>query len=354
MAYNDSPFSITFGQEPQNYIDRSDEKTHIIQDFSSNKPVSSVYLITGSRGSGKTVFLSQISEYFSKENDWIVVDPGTKDNILANIAAGLYSSGRVKHLFKETEFSFSFQGFGISIKGKEPVTSILVLLQKIFEHLQKKGEKVLITIDEVDNSPQMKTFFEAYQYFLRLKYDVRLLMTGLYENVSKVMDEKSLTFLYRSPSIQLGPLDIRLVSANYQELLHVDGKLAISLAKETKGFAYAYQLLGQLFYESEEKTITPTLLSRYDQYLAKYVYDKVYSGMTENEKKVVSSFSTEKAIKVSLLAERTGFPNKTLSVYRDRLIKKGVILSPKYGYLAFALPRFSKYLENLENDFNYW
>jgi hypothetical protein len=33
-----------------------------------------------------------------------------------------------------------------------------------------------------------------------------------------------------------------------------------------------------------------------------------------------------------------------MSVYRDRLLKKGIVLCPKYGYLRFTFPRFNEFL----------
>lgn len=48
-----NPFSLTFGIEPKNYIDRIIEKDQIICSFSSESPSNYVYLLTGVRGSGK-------------------------------------------------------------------------------------------------------------------------------------------------------------------------------------------------------------------------------------------------------------------------------------------------------------
>lgn len=347
---NNAPFSLTFGKEPNNYIERYEETESLIADLSRDTPVFYAHLITGSRGSGKTVFMSNVAKMFADKGDWLVVDPIAKDDILASVAAQIYEKGKIKHFFLEAEWSFSFQGFGISIKGRNPVSSITTLIDKMFLHLSKKKKKVLITIDEVDNSETMKNFLTAYQYFLRQGYNVRLLMTGLYENVSRLQEEKSLTFLYRCPTIQLGPLNIGAISAKYMELLQIDEDTALSLAKETKGFAFAYQLLGYLFYNEKEKAITPSLLAKYDEFLAKYVYEKIYADLSGNEKKIVHSFRTMKTVPVSEICSRCGFSNKYLGVYRSRLIKKGVIVSPSNGYLAFALPRFDKFLSYQDED----
>ena len=94
----DNPFNTTFGIAPNNYINRIKESQKIIDDFSSESPSNYVYLITGLRGCGKTVLLSSIADKFNNDDNWIVVDPGPKDNILENIASEIYEVGKLKKL----------------------------------------------------------------------------------------------------------------------------------------------------------------------------------------------------------------------------------------------------------------
>ena len=50
-----NPFTITFGLEPLNLIDRRNETEEIIETFTSNYPSTNSYFISGVRGTGKTV-----------------------------------------------------------------------------------------------------------------------------------------------------------------------------------------------------------------------------------------------------------------------------------------------------------
>ena len=50
-----NPFSLAFGREPKNLINRFIEFNQIIDDFKYAKDERFAYIITGSRGSGKTV-----------------------------------------------------------------------------------------------------------------------------------------------------------------------------------------------------------------------------------------------------------------------------------------------------------
>lgn len=341
-----NPFSKIFGREPDSYIERIDEKEKIITDFSSEKPSEFAYLICGPRGSGKTVLMTSIASYFENQDDWVVLDPGPKENLLENVAAALYENARLKTHFLKGEFSFSFQGLTFSLKGDTPVTTPFVFIDKMAKILKKKHKKILITIDEVDNSKEMKSFIEAYQSLIRGKNDIFLLMTGLYENVSKLLDNPSLTFLYRTPKIVLGPLSLPLVAAEYEKLLCVPEKESYELAKMTKGYAYAYQVLGSILFEKNKKTIDPITLRMFDTLLAEHVYGKIYATLSNNEKTIVKSFHSNEEVKVAELIKETNLNSSSFSLYRDRLIKKGVLTSKTYGYLCFTLPRFNEFLQN--------
>lgn len=340
-----NPFSLTFGLKPAAYIDRMVEKDKIISDFSDPNPSNYVYLLTGIRGSGKTVFMYSISDQLKNENDWIVANIGTKTHMLEAVASEIYEQGKMKHLFLQSDFSFSFNGFGFSIQGKEPVSDIMSLLKKMLSYLEKKGKKVLITVDEVDNSDEMKYFIQGYASLLGQKHPMRLLMTGLYGNVSKLQNEKSLTFLYRAPKIQMGPLSIVAIANKYSSLLDIDYDSAIELAKFSKGYAYAYQVLGYLLFEAKKKEITKGTLSEFNIRLGEYVYEKVYSELNETSKTILKAIKEDKPIKLSELSSLLNKPANYLSNYRDTLIKEGVLYSPSYGYIQFALPQFDMFLK---------
>ncbi len=206
--------------------------------------------------------------------------------------------------------------------------------------LKKQNKQVLIYIDEIDNSREMKTFTEFYSSLLTDNYDIKLLMTGLYQNVSKLQDNKSLTFFYRCPKINLTPLPISSISLNYEKYLLVDENEALKLAKITKGYAYAYQVLGYLLFSKQEKHRSKETLNEFDNYLKSYVYDKIYNKLSKNEQKILATFQSNNASKNIDIRKNTDISEKAFSVYRDRLIKKEsyfpqVMACLNLVYLAF-------------------
>lgn len=66
-----NPFTLMFGKEPKLSIKRDDMASEIINDFTSDLPSTQLYTIIGARGSGKTVFLTEIYDYFdSRKTGW--------------------------------------------------------------------------------------------------------------------------------------------------------------------------------------------------------------------------------------------------------------------------------------------
>lgn len=74
--------------------------------------------------------------------------------------------------FLEKEFSFSFSGITFSLKGNIPVLTINILLKKMLDFIKKKVKKLLITIDEVENSFEMRKFVQVFKSFNREDYPI--------------------------------------------------------------------------------------------------------------------------------------------------------------------------------------
>ena len=207
--------------------------------------------------------------------------------------------------------------------------------------LKKQNKKLLITIDEASNNVHMRSFAHDFQSLLRGDYPVFTLMTGLYENVNSLQNNKNLTFLYMAPKIELGPLDKELIKKEYSKIFgSADEKTITSLAELTKGYAFAYQVVGFLF--SKYKDITK-MYEELDQYLSIYVYDKIWSGLPNNEKVFLRCFKSD-ALTIDELIKKVPYDEKSCSVYRDRLIKRGLLTPVGYGKISLTLPRFEKFI----------
>ncbi|HBN00631.1 MAG TPA: Archaeal ATPase [Firmicutes bacterium] len=340
-----NPFTLSFGKKPFEYIGREDSKKELIGQISSDPATSNCYVITGVRGSGKTVMLTAVSKYFETDKDWIVIDLNPEDDLREGLAAKLYTEAKIKHLFMEKSFSVSFHGVSFSLSGKNPIYNIDDLLEKMLEEIKRQGKKVLVTIDEATNNAHMKQFALSFQSLIRKEIPIVLLVTSLYENISSLENEKNMTFLIRSPKIFLSPLSIQAITNSYESKLGLKYEEALKCAKLTKGYAFAFQLLGYLMFNKNKKEADKEVLSSYDQYLEEFAYAKIWSTLSEVERKIVISLQTNTSIGVSTILERTNMKKEYFSRYRDRLIKKCIFLSPARGKLMFALPRFKEFID---------
>jgi len=341
-------FILTFGKQPYNYINRLNDMNEIVDSFSLNDPTEQIYLITGVRGSGKTVLLTTISEYFDTKNDWIVVDLNPNNDLIEELASRLYQNTKLSQLFIKKEFSFSFSGLTFKIEGGDKILTADVLVEKMLEKLTNYKKKILITIDEVMSSPLVKSFTHMFQSMIRKKYNVFLLMTGLYENISELQNSKSLTFLYRAPKIYLTSLSMNSITSSYKNIFNISIDEAKKLSQLTCGYAFAYQLLGYLLQKNNLKSVNKKIIEKYDEYLSQYVYEKVWFELTSAEKDILRCFKTGDSIKVSELVKNSDKSQSFINLYRDRLIKKGIVYSPSYGWLRLSLPRFSEFIETCE------
>ena len=339
-----NPFELTFGLKPSNYISRLKQSDEIISNFKS-KTGNKSFLITGVRGTGKTVMLSHISKQFENEKNWIVIELIPNYDMLEQFASALYDSSIMNKIFNNKTFGFSFSGISFSIIGEKPITNVISLIEVLLDRIKKCDKSVLIAVDEVSNNDYVKTFTQAFQLLIRKEYPIHLLMTGLYQNIYELQNDKDLTFLYRAPKISLEPLNLAAITNSYQELLNITKEEALLLAKETKGYAYAYQVLGHLVFERQNPKLDDKLYAKYDQYLEEYVYEKMYSELSSNDKKILKAFTSDDINSVDNLLLKSKMKKNVFSVYRDRLIKRGIIESPEYGKLLLKLPRFYEFLE---------
>lgn len=337
-----NPFSLSFGKEPLSFIERGRQSREIIDSFSEENPSCQVYMITGVRGSGKTVLLTDIAKHFRKEADWIVVDLSPERDLLQMLAADLSNRPELLTIFQDAKINLSFLGLGLEIDGVPPITDVSVAVTRMLERLGKKNKKVLITIDEAVCNQTMREFVSLFQIFMRQELPVFLAMTGLYENIYELQNEKTLTFLYRAPKMELQPLNIGMIAVKYKEIFRLDEEDALQMAKETKGYPFAFQVLGYLCWKKDAKWTD--VLPEYSQYLEEYVYEKLWSELSANDKKVLIAMTEAEDLKVGTIRAKAGKSSSSFGVYRDRLMKKGIVVAAEYGYLDFALPKFKEFV----------
>lgn len=342
---NNNPFTLAFGKKPVQYVPRIARTNLIVEEYVAVPAVNQIYMVTGVRGSGKTVMMTNIAGILSKRNDWIVVELNATRDLLQSLASKLYAVPKLHECFLKARLDFSAFGLGVTIENAAPVTDVEDMVAKMLDQIRKQGMRLLITIDEVVYSEQMKVFVSAFQIFMRQDYPIFLLMTGLYENIYELQNDKSLTFLYRAPKIILEPLSLTAVCQHYMDIFRLDKESAGKMAALTRGYPFAFQVLGYLYWEHRDTKTVQEILPEYDQYLEEYVYSKIWSEMSDKDKEIMQKLAESGDIKVKDLREQLEMSSEQFSVYRERLKRKGVIDTRKYGKISMALPRFEEFIQ---------
>ena len=338
MPEKRNPFTLTFGKRPNRLVLRREMTERIVDDFLADNPVSQVYLIEGIRGSGKTVLMTTVAKQLESEG-WIIINLNSTMNLLEGLALRLKKAcERASDVLKKG-FNVSIAGTWFGINGSSSEADPVGTIEDCLEQLTSKGKRVLITVDEVQSDGNMRVFTSQFQIFLCQDYPVFLLMTGLYENIHAVQNDPALTFLLRSPKVRTEALSILQIRNQYREVFAIGDTEAQKLADITKGYAFAFQALGTVYWENYKKLSLPEMLRKLDEMLDEYVYHKIWVSLTGREQDIIAAMEEEE-IKVEEVRKKIEITSESFSPYRDKLIAKGIMIAPRYGYVALTLPRF--------------
>jgi hypothetical protein len=116
------------------------------------------------------------------------------------------------------------------------------------------------------------------------------------------------------------------------------------MAALTKGYAYAFQELGVLYFKKKKDENLDDIIPDLRTELFAYSYEKIWEELTETDRFLAGlliekdEYKREEVLK--LMGDRAG----NYSMYRDRLIKRG-LLEGRQGYISFSLPFFAEYIK---------
>lgn len=354
-----NPFNPSFGKVPPIFLDRQQQLEQVMNGLQNPNSPYQTTMIYGMRGVGKTSFLTDISNSMRKRPDWIVADLAIGDDMVANLIDIIYQNATFKtQQLLQSISGISFSAFGFNITANLTTistSSYQQILDVVLAKLTQNGIHVLVTIDEAQATKSMKLLMSIYQIMMRKNYSISLVMTGLPEKVSELQNDDVLTFLLRSERVELTNLKEWSMINSYQQAFneaHRSLPLDVNqrMVQLTKGYAYAFQLLGYLVWETGETKIDQStiddIIPTYQIGLYKNVYHKIYQGLTDMERQFVLAMANQDDDQISMkvIGEQLQKPKNYLSVYRRRLLDTQVIVSPMHGKVQFTLPLFKEFL----------
>lgn len=95
-----NPFTLTFGRSPLESVDRPVQINEIIENFTADTINQQMFIITGVRGSGKTVMMTEISHKLRENDDWVVIELNPATDLLSAMLSKLNSDNICAGLIK--------------------------------------------------------------------------------------------------------------------------------------------------------------------------------------------------------------------------------------------------------------
>lgn len=351
-----SPFTFTPGMAGDAYIDmhHADE---IIQNIKDKKSEKYVYKILGLRGSGKSVVYSKVINAIKDDKKWLVYTLSTGGNpmhtLLSSMSNEKFINDYVKSISLKAEGGLEsdimfLRGNGsvateINFSPNSNYFSEEAAIKEMVSIASEKGYRILLGIDDIAKSKEMTVFLSLIgDMILDRSKNIYLVCTGLSKNIEDFASEPHLSFFVRGDKIEIQHLSIPQIAYKYKELLQVSMDKAQELARFTKGYAYAYQVLGELMYKKPSQEFS-SLLEEFDSIIADQ-YEIIWSSLTEAEKaltKVIVNSRTGKADDIKKQMENAS----SYAVLRSRLIKKHIVSVTNRTVMTIDLPRIKEYLE---------
>lgn len=354
-----NPFKPTAGAEPPVLAGRK----KVIDDFTDGLTEGPgapgrLMRISGPRGSGKTVLLTELGD-IAKDKGWVVVDETAGKGLVDRITERLVRQLPEANASMDIDLGFVKAHAGVS--SGTGSADIRTVLDEAAGRIGKKG--VLVTVDEVQDADkgEMAAISQAVQHLIREKKDVAFVFAGLTMGVADFINGEAMTFLRRAKAEQLKSIPDDDVAAAFEKTfgdsgMPIAGNALSDAVAATGGYAYMVQLVGynvwkvarRHFGESPAVT-TEDVREGAEMAMEDYVEAVIEPALSRLSKRAMSYLvemsGSDGPSSTGCVAKSLGVPAQSLSNVRASLIAKQVIEPTEArGYVDFAIPWMREYV----------
>lgn len=354
-----NPFKPTAGAEPPVLAGRK----KVIDDFTDGLTEGPgapgrLMRISGPRGSGKTVLLTELGD-IAKDKGWVVVDETAGKGLVDRITERLARQLPEANASMDIDLGFVKAHAGVS--SGTGGADIRTVLDEAAGRIGKKG--VLVTVDEVQDADkgEMAAISQAVQHLIREKKDVAFVFAGLTMGVADFINGEAMTFLRRAKAEQLKSIPDDDVAAAFEKTfgdsgMPIAGNALSDAVAATGGYAYMVQLVGynvwkmarRHFGESPAVT-TEDVREGAEMAMGDYVEAVIEPALSRLSKRAMSYLvemsGSDGPSSTGCVAKSLGVPAQSLSSVRASLIAKQVIEPTEArGYVDFAIPWMREYV----------
>lgn len=363
-----NPFTPTFGVTPPLLVGRDE----VLADFRGaldggvGDPARAI-LLTGVRGSGKTVVLNACEDT-ATERGWAVLSettrPGLVDELtrtrLPELLARAVDHPRTSTV---TQVNVLAAGFGGGVTRQRadryPVAaSLRSQLTELADLMGARGAGVLVSLDEVhrEATEDLRAIAQTVQHLFREGRQVAFVAAGLPSAVETVLNDAVLTFLRRAERFTLGPVSPAEVELGLRAPIENAGRRiteeALDIAAAgTHGYPFLVQLVGYQTWAIAPDTVVIDAqqarsgVARAVQRVGRLVHEPALAGLSEVDRAFLVAMAQDTGpSRMADITGRMGVTSGYASQYRLRLISAELIIPAGHGRVAFALPYLAEYL----------
>lgn len=354
-----NPFKPSAGAEPPVLVGRDE----VLRDFeegllSGVGAPGRLMRITGPRGSGKTVLLTELGD-IARKHGWDVVDETARAGLAEEIRRRLTD-------VREANVSVEVNLAVVKAGAEKPVQTSPANLREALDRrvigLTKQGRGLLITIDEVQNAAleDINKIAIAVQHLVREKKNIAFVFAGITSGVLSLLGENGPTFLRRAYPEELDTIPSDDISLALRATIEQSG-LEISEAslhkatEATAGYAYLIQLVGFHIWRAARahadisRAITGEDVERGIKAARdgfnRAVLETALAGLTKSALEFLLAMTEDPlASSTGEIAKRLGMSGSAATTPRRQLIERQIIEPTARGYVAFSIPFMREYL----------
>lgn len=359
-----NPFKPTAGGEPPLLIGRE----RVVRDFDKGLDngvgaPGRIMLITGARGTGKTVMLTVLGDK-ARAHKWDVIEETASDGLCERLVSELCSKDS---LIDKLTFAPSITIAGASVSLGEAELSpkrmpetLRKAMSARLDALEKRDAGLMISIDETQAASRadLIAIATAIQHQIREKRNVSIVFAGLPQMISDLFDDEVITFLRRARTNVLANVPIDEVKESFAQTfedsgMSLDTSLVEKAAVATAGYPYMIQLVGYYIWDAADARES-TVISKEDVNegirearvdLDNAVCVPELHGLSKNDKAYLEAMAVSDGPSgTSEVAKRMGRSAKYAATYRKRLLDAYVIRQTDRGEVDFAVPILREYL----------
>ena len=365
-----NPFTPTFGVTPPLLVGR-DGEIEAFRRALRNGPgdPARAMLLTGARGTGKTVLLNALEDVATRAG-WAVVSVTARQGLVDQLTDTLLPQLLNRHDRKAktsriTAGSVSVLGVGggftRQVEGAHQVRpDFRGELEELAALMADQGGGVFLSVDEVQRGAagELREVFQAVQHCFRQGLEVACVAAGLPSGVSDLLNDEVLTFLRRAERHALGGLADAAVRSALRQPVVEGGREISPVALDQSvaavdGYPFLVQVVG--FHLWEDSPTQPQIdtaqasraIDRAWADARRLVYEPMLADLSARDLDFLKAMARSQRDPVPMAEIEAAFAGSNASQYRRRLIAAEAVEPAGRGQIRFAVPGLGRYLRSL-------